>query len=442
MPYTVSAIPLAPVPDFHDGTGFHEGAHWFVDPSTVPGSNPLKFYGAWAQVTTLLFALDDDNAVPNWFGVAVPSGIQDFTRAHLFFHPMPAQAGYVDADYKTKSGLWPQLFYYMERLGYQVDAAHRSQILIMPFLTNAATDTGILPANWLDICTQILTLVRAAAGADDGSPLQLAELVVSSFSVGIVYSNSFRKHAANVDDFLTEVWDFDGLFSTEAELSTELISTPTCTAIKYDQNPASGPSSFHVPLPRWADYVAAPTAPGQVHGLIRDFMFFHAATISGVGATIDPNAPSPVATPTSAEPPPPMLGVPAWAVGAIPPVVVPMQTGPMRPPLSSALVPPPIIVPQGTPSWIPSPLPFPVPATAPPPFGPRPQIFPPMSPTAPEAGTISTALRSNTAAQPTIRTHETQGCNSSAVAGMIAVVASTAITAVTAVMSIAGKKRC
>lgn len=36
----------------------------------------------------------------------------------------------------------------MERLGYQLDGAARNRVLIMPFLTDGAEDTGILPGHW------------------------------------------------------------------------------------------------------------------------------------------------------------------------------------------------------------------------------------------------------------------------------------------------------
>ena len=51
----------------------------------------------------------------------------------------------------------------MELLGYEVDGAIKQlgapqdQIVIMPFLTSGATDTGIFAPNWLGIVTDILT---------------------------------------------------------------------------------------------------------------------------------------------------------------------------------------------------------------------------------------------------------------------------------------------
>jgi len=287
--YTVSSIPLAPIVGLHAGTGTHQDSKWLVVPSSVPGTGELQFVGQWVQVTTMLFQLNA-KVVPNWFGVAIPHGITDFTKVHIFFHPMPAQAGYVDADYFTKGGPsgheWTRLFYYMERLGYQLDGVARNQIIIMPFLTNAATDTGIFLNNWFDIVTDILTDVRSAMGADDGSPLAISQLVVSSFSVGIVYSANFRASAPQLSSYLAEVWDFDGLFSSIPKLSKDLVSTAQYTAVKYDQNPASGPSSYHVPLPRWSSYVVPPSSASDVHGLIRDYMFLHAASISSVGDVI------------------------------------------------------------------------------------------------------------------------------------------------------------
>ena len=235
----------------------------------------------------MLFQLDAQ-VVPNWFGVAVPNGILDFTKPNIFFHPIPGQAGYNDADYPTKTGKWPQLFYYMERLGLQVDAAiqlfgaPRNQIVIMPFLTSAATSTGVLPADWVGIITDILSDVRFAIAGIGGSPVQISEVVVSSFSVGLVYSDSFRQTATGLQPLLKQVWNFDGY---PKSLSNALVSTPAYQVIKYDQ--ANEPSSYHLPLARWAAYPSPPPNPGDpnppangndVHHAIRDFMFLHAAT--------------------------------------------------------------------------------------------------------------------------------------------------------------------
>ena len=285
MSYTVTQIDLAPIPNVHGGTGTHQSTNWVVDPASVPGSGNLAFLGLDAEVTTLLFAIAD-NVVPNWFGVAVPRGISDFTRPHLFFHPTPGQAGYVDGDYRTKSGLWPQLFYYMERLGYQLDGARRNQVLIMPFMTEARKDGGILITDWQDIFTQILTQVRDIYDPSDQSALSIAQLVVSSFSAGMIYSDSFRRNGAKVVSLLAEVWDFDGRFSTYSWITQALHGTPQVQVIKYDQVASSDTSAYHAPLPRWTNLVNPPTSNMEVHALIRDFMFLDGATVTSVGSMI------------------------------------------------------------------------------------------------------------------------------------------------------------
>lgn len=288
--YTVSQRTLDPIDGVHHGTGTRSLNDWMLDPTSVEGSGPLAFVKADMQTTTMLFELDAQ-VVPNWFGVAVPSGITSFTDPVLYFHPTPGQAGYVDADYAGKTGKWPELFHYMDTLGLQVDPTRKDRVMIMPFLTQAAAaDTGILPGAWQDILTQILTAVRAAMGAtDDGSPLSMTSLAVASYSAGIVYSDTFRRRATGLSPLLREVWDFDGTFSTNAAMSERLRSTASLRVIKYDQlagaTEASG-ASFHVPIPRWSAFPAAVTEGGQVHWLAITYLVTHAAWLSPIGVRV------------------------------------------------------------------------------------------------------------------------------------------------------------
>jgi hypothetical protein len=281
--FVVSPMTLAPVDGIHQGTGTQRGSNWVVDPTTVAGSAPLVFVTSDLQATTMLFRIDAP-VVPNWFGVAAPSRITSFGDPVLFFHPTPAQAGYVDADYATKSGKWPELFYYMDRLGYQLDAARKDRVIIMPFLTEGATDTGILPGAWRSLVTEILTGVRAEMGRDDGSPLAIASLAVASFSAGIVYSDAFRRRATDLAPLLREVWDLDGSFSTNGGLSAKLQSTAGVRVTKYDQVQSPASASFHVPQARWSGYPAPVTSGGEVHGLVCSFMVTHASWLSPIGA--------------------------------------------------------------------------------------------------------------------------------------------------------------
>jgi hypothetical protein len=450
--FTVTSIPLAAIPNVHGGTGFHQNPNWLVVPSSVPGSAKLQFVGAWASVTTMLFELNTADC-PNWIGVAIPAGIQDFTRANIFFHPLPAQAGYNDSDYASKSGKWPELFYYMERLGYQMDGAARSQITIMPFLKNSETNTGIFLANWFDIVTDILAAVRSAMGADDGSALQLSQVVVSSFSIGIVYSSNFRIGAPNLGNYMAEVWDFDGLYSTSPGLSSGLVSTASYQAIKYDQGGGSG--SFHVPLPRWSDFVAPPTNTDQVHSMVRDYMFLHAASISQVGATIVPGAPTPAPgltpdpapVPTATPEPTPAPGpdpqpAPSPMPGPDPtPVPSPMpvpDSGPVQVPSAGPV---PIVPPQPAP---PVTSPWPVPATPwPLPLSPVPVVSVPVSPVSVSPVPLMPVTPMTFPPPPGVPTSRVptasgvhSDCGRECCAAMTALVANVSLTAITAITGI------
>jgi hypothetical protein len=284
--YTVSPRALDPIDGVHQGTGTQSTNDWVLDPTSVAGSGPLAFVQANMQTTTMLFEIDAP-VVPNWFGVAVPNGIASFTDPVLFFHPTPSQAGYVDADYAAKRGKWPQLFYYMQKLGYQVDPAHKDRVVVMPFLTEAAAvDTGILPGAWESLLTQILTGTRAAMHADDGSQLSITSVAVASYSAGIVYSDTFRRRATGLSPLLREVWDFDGSFSTSGALSAKLESTAATRVIKYDQ--ASGPegASHHVPVRRWSAFPAAVTTAEQVHSFVVSYLVTHACWLSPLGIRV------------------------------------------------------------------------------------------------------------------------------------------------------------
>jgi hypothetical protein len=411
--YTVSSIDLAPLPGFHDGTGTFHDSKWVVVPESVPGSGKVLFRGQDTTVTTMLFQLDA-NVVPNWFGVGVSNELTDFTHPHIFFHPMPAQAGYLDSDYPTKTGKWPQLFYYSEVLGYELAGSGRSQVVIMPFFTQAAANTGIFAPNWHDIVHDILVLVRSKLGKDDGSPLEIAELAMSSFSVGIVYMMQFRHLAPDLDTHLTEIWDFDGRLSSASNLSTSLVSTAQVRAIKYDQVNASDTSAFHLPMPRWSGYVNPPTTVTEVHHYIRDFMFFHGASISNVGGLIGaagtgtpppppappPPAPAPPVAPPPVDVPPPV---------APPPVVTPPPVG--TPPVG----PPPVAPPPLLPPPVPPPPVAPIPAPAPAPV-PTPVTAPPMAPPVPVPLAGAAA-----------------GCCNCCSEAPLALVSTTAITAITAI---------
>lgn len=342
--YQVTQISVGAVVGVHNGTGTWHNSLWVVVPSSVPPPGLLAFAGEQLQVTTMLFAIPE-NVMPNWFGVAVPAGITEFGNANIFFHPTPARAGYLDSDYPAKTGKWPELFYYMEWLGYQLDGAARNQVLVMPFLTEGAKDTGILPGHRQQITADISPPVRDTVTGAAGPPVEAGSVAVSSFSAGIIYSDSFRRLATGLSPVLAEVWDLDGNFSTYHAISQALRASAGRRVIQYNQIPSNDLTSFHVPLPRWACYAAPPATAGQVHGLIRDFMFLHGATISDVGDVIiapvpavppsaaPPAPPPPPSVPPPAPPPAPPIGpVPHVPIGPVPRVSVsPVPTVPLSP---------------------------------------------------------------------------------------------------------------
>ncbi len=277
----IPSVSLPPVSGYHNGTGFQQATRIVVDPSSVPGTAPLAFLTNDVSVTTLFFGRNEDE-VPKWFGVAVPPGVTDFTRLNIFFHPSPGQAGYLDSDYFSLAGQWPKLFYYLERLGHQVDAARQmgatpNQIVVMPFLTSAATSTWVLPQRWLSLMTDVLTSTRSMMGKT-GDPISVSEVVVSCFSVGYAYLEAFRAGAGDLAPLLSQTWDFDGYPKAD---SSNLNGS---NVLKYDL--ASEPGSLHLPPSRWTQLGTMPTPPNQddwaatddLHHWVIKYMFLHAAT--------------------------------------------------------------------------------------------------------------------------------------------------------------------
>lgn len=423
-PFTISSVDLAAIPGVHDGTGHHVDSRWCVVPSSVPGTGKLAFEARECGVTCLLFALAE-NVVPNWFGVAIPDGLTDFSNVGVYFHPSPGQAGYKDSDYPTKSGLWPNLFFYMQLLGWQVAGAGRAQVIVMPFLTSGASNAGILPGGWQDILPGVLGQARAKVGAGDGSPVTIATLAISSFSVGIVYMMAFRDHGTGLSSVLREIWDFDGIVSSSGSLSTGLTSTATVTAIKYDEINSTSAGITHLPTARWADRPAG--SPPDVHHMIIDYMFLHAATVSAVGGALGASPPSGVPSGTGT----PSGGTPS---GTGTPSAGGTPSGTGTPP---TVVPPPG-VPAGTatppvPPMPPVP-PQPIPVDQPPPHPsapPIPVVLPPVPPAPGGAGgVLAPVIPAGAGCWP---------CGAAAVAS-VASVASAATTAVTAITALGTRR--
>ena len=301
----------------HRGTGSHTVHKLLLDPSSLFNlstgaavNGPLKFVDRDVHCTTLLYELDAD-VIPNWFAVAVPDGVTDFTRPTIYFHPNPDPPGYKEGpqgsiyfgkkdpdapglsdDDRNKRRKWWQLFEYVERLGLQLAGAVQfgatsNQIVILPFMTLSTLDTGgILPKHWLPIVTDILGDVRQRV-ADIGGTLTVSNVVLAGYSYGHTVATRFRENAqlqapGVLKGLTKQVLGFDGSPSM-----SNLASVPgQMKAIKYDQSGAANtsPADVHLALARWSQYPnpvpdEQPPLPAgtDVHHLVRDFMFLDAA---------------------------------------------------------------------------------------------------------------------------------------------------------------------
>jgi hypothetical protein len=186
---TIRFRPLAPseasgLAEFTRGTGRQQATNKnLLDTASVSGSGAFAYLHDDVKFATLLYELVDlqNNPVdgntfsPNWFAVAVPEGITDFTNVVIYFHPTPGQAGYFDSDYASKSngGIathsnWKDLVGYVDRLGGQLGgavktaAATPNQIVILPLMRISNVDggssvpAGVLPRQWYYLVNDIL----------------------------------------------------------------------------------------------------------------------------------------------------------------------------------------------------------------------------------------------------------------------------------------------
>lgn len=207
---------------------------WAPVESSLIQDHVFKWTGAKGKGRIEYFELDAD-VVPNWFGVVVPDGVKTTEHIHIFCHPLPERAGYHDRNYKSKAG-WNGIFHYMtDDFSAQFCAAATGQILIMPIFTQGVTGTcGVFPAQWESICGQILALIAAGPDEEPGEPVRISSVVVSSFSAGIVYSNTFRK-LARLGSRLTGIIDFDGIISSYSTLSAGLALAGGFPVVRFFQ---------------------------------------------------------------------------------------------------------------------------------------------------------------------------------------------------------------
>jgi len=238
----------------------------------------------------------DERVVPRWFGVLVPDGEVDFSKVHLFFHPLPGQAGYNDATYHNPGSFFG-IFRYLggDRidLAVQFCAAQTGRVLIMPLLTNQVSGTcGMLPARWENLFGRLLAMAKGGGSDGAADAVSITDVLVSSFSNGISYSHAFRSNAG-LRDRLAGVIDFDGGISTSGHLSAQIVTPPgrivrmqQTFAIEKTLPDLAVRGIFPLPAPRWGSKTSPfqtniPKEPRAallaIHPLIAQHMMFTAA---------------------------------------------------------------------------------------------------------------------------------------------------------------------
>ena len=197
--YSVTPIDLNPDQDvapYTRGTGAHNvNGKYLVELDQIHERQPLVFSQLNQEITytAKLYqlvnfqtgeAISSLAEAPNWFGVAVPKNVTDFSNVILYFHASPMQvkaggvsSGWNDNDYPDKTGTgnwadWKELFGFVDRLGTQLAAAiekypevEQNQIVIVPFMTTELCNldnngnkgnAGILTDHWYDIVNDII----------------------------------------------------------------------------------------------------------------------------------------------------------------------------------------------------------------------------------------------------------------------------------------------
>jgi len=247
----------------------------------------FKWGGVLGGGTIYYFELDED-VVPNWFGVLVPAGLTNFEHVHIFFHPTPAQAGYIDGNYKSKTG-WGKLFHYLsDDMAAQFCAANSGQVLVMPLFTQgAANSCGVFPQRWESVIGQMLGQIASGNMSQSAPPRAISSVVVSSFSSGITYSAMFRSKA-NLGGKLRGVIDFDGIISSYKQHSQALAPSAVrmwqIDAASQTLRQQAAQNMFPLRLPRWVNgpFKFTGNTTLQVHGAIPQTKMFVAARRTAV----------------------------------------------------------------------------------------------------------------------------------------------------------------
>jgi hypothetical protein len=252
--------------------------------STLTAGNFLQQIPLQTSMREFLFEMRKDGGI-YWVGVAVPDGVSDFTKVHVFFHPTVVNGGQVhaaDGDYQTFTGGWSRsLQRYVAMQGGQLAGA-RLMPLIVPFMTMAAT-TGKGPSYMfatrpVETLNAIMSAVsQAATGKPD--PVATAAVAVSSFSSGIGAMELFIS-AFGASGLIVETTDFDGPFiKTRKQAVT---AAPGANGRVFTQRglPGGKPTPGWFSFPAWQFKKVSQFRDKGVHAQIGWMMFFLAAMSS------------------------------------------------------------------------------------------------------------------------------------------------------------------
>jgi hypothetical protein len=283
----------------------------FAAPESVVADGKLKPTVQTAPYRVHMFQHGLKSFVPARIAAVVPGGLTEFTRALIFFHPLPTQkAGYDDAQYAAQTGNWSNIYRYCDQQGVQLAASKRKLVLIFPIFNLASTETcGRFPAEWKSLVEDIMVMLRkshAPGLAKDPKPT-LTDVVTASYSAGVKYMHTFLTKATDLGGSLREVYDYDGRFSTHTDLSERLGIYRGVKVITYDQHLVKesevvkenrAGKGIHLPEWRWRDlpngftsFLNYPVDPlavpikgsAIVHGAIPRYIMFHSLSESSVG---------------------------------------------------------------------------------------------------------------------------------------------------------------
>lgn len=278
-------VPDAVAARFTRGTGVHTIASKLVVADLPVQSNTLLDFNDATALTyrALLYELHDKPSgalatkSPNWFGVALPTAF-DLTGdvfVIIYFHPLPGQAKYNDADYQSKSGAggtdWKQLYAYVDRLGGQMAGAIKAgakanRLVVFPFLKSS--QYTVPTSEWFNIVHDILQDINK-----DIVPricTRPKKVIVATLSNGTVYLDKFLQDTSalpTLNSKVIEAWDFDTDFviGQAAPLNPHNRRLRAYWQGSNTIRPNTAPSTYiKLPLSSWANFPQGAAIPVEI----------------------------------------------------------------------------------------------------------------------------------------------------------------------------------